>query len=140
MKISKKKGIEGKLDQAWSKLVKLRAGMECEYCGTKVKQLHSHHLFTRSRKATRWDVKNGICLCASHHVLGNFSAHKSPLEFSQWLYKYKGEDYIDRIMFKSNGISKLHPFEKQILLDELNKEIKDKEASTHGNVRNSKRE
>lgn len=124
MKIKKKKGVDGKLDIAWSKLVKLRAGMECEYCGTKLKQLHSHHLFTRSRKATRWDVLNGISLCASHHVLGNFSAHKSPLEFTEWLYKYKGEDYIDRIRMKSNQVSKLMDFEKSLLLEELNKEIK----------------
>jgi len=124
MKITKKKGVDGKLDTSWSLLVKLRAGMECEYCGTSIKQLHSHHLFTRSRKSTRWDVHNGICLCASHHVLGNFSAHKSPLEFTEWLYKYKGQDYIDRIRIKSNFLSKLHPFEKEILLEELNKEIK----------------
>ena len=33
MKIKKQKGIDGYLDTAWAKLVKLRAGMKCEYCG-----------------------------------------------------------------------------------------------------------
>lgn len=123
MKIKAKNGIEKKLDDAWSKLVKLRAGNKCEYCGTKTKQLHSHHLFTRSRRSTRWDVQNGICLCAGHHVLGNFSAHKSPLEFTEWLYTYKGKDFIDKIRLKSNGLGKFTLFEKEILLKELQKEI-----------------
>ena len=39
MKIKRKKGIDGKLDTAWSKLVKLRAGNRCEYCKTTTKQL-----------------------------------------------------------------------------------------------------
>lgn len=123
MKIKKKKGIEGKLDIAWSKLVKLRAGNKCEYCGTTTKQLHSHHIYTRSRKTTRWDEKNGLCLCASHHVLGNFSAHKSPLEFTEWLIEYKGDDEITRLRIKSHGLSKLGDFEKEILLKVLNEEI-----------------
>ena len=127
MQIKKKKGIDGKLDQAWAKLVKLRAGNKCEYCGTTTKQLHSHHIFTRSRKSTRWDELNGICLCASHHVLGNFSAHKSPQEFTEWLIEYKGQDFIDRLRVKSHNLSKLHQFEKELLFKELNKQIKNYE-------------
>lgn len=124
MKISKKKGIDGKLDIAWAKLVKLRAGMKCEYCGTELKQLHSHHIFSRSKKSTRWDVLNGICLCAGHHVLSStFSAHKTPLEFTYWLEKYKSKDYIERLTLKANSTCKLHTFEKELLLEELQKEI-----------------
>lgn len=125
MKIKKKSGVDGSLDIAWSRLVKLRAGMKCEYCKTTTKQLQSHHLFTRSRKATRWDVNNGISLCASHHVLGNFSAHKSPLEFTEWLYTYKGKDFIDRIRIRSHNVCKMAIFEKELLLKVLNKEIKE---------------
>lgn len=123
MSIKKSKGIDGKLDDAWSKLVKLRAAMKCEYCGTKVRQLHSHHIYTRSRKSTRWDIKNGICLCAYHHTLGNFSAHKSPMEFTEWLMDYKGEDEVTRLRIKSHALSKMGKFEKEILLKELEKEI-----------------
>jgi hypothetical protein len=125
VKISKKKGVDGKLDVAWALLVKLKAGMKCEYCLTTTKQLHSHHIYSRSKKSTRWHVKNGICLCASHHVLNSsFSAHKTPLEFTQWLLNYKGQDYIDRLQIRANTISKLHKFEKEILLQELQNEIK----------------
>ena len=123
MRIKRKKGIDKKLDDAWSLLVKLKAGNKCEYCGSIKRQLHSHHIFTRSRKATRWDTMNGIALCAYHHVLGNFSAHKSPLEFTDWLYEYKGKQFIDMLRVKSHGLSKLGTFEKEILLEELKKEI-----------------
>lgn len=122
--MKKAKGIDGKLDVAWSKLVKLRAGMKCEiqYCNKPV--LNSHHIFSRSKKSTRWDVQNGICLCVGHHTFSSvFSAHKTPLEFIDWLYKYKGENEIMKLRIRANQISKLHPFEKEILLKELEKEI-----------------
>lgn len=118
------KGIEGKLDKAWSKLVKLRAGMQCEYCG-KSSPLNSHHIFSRSKRSTRWDVLNGVCLCVGHHTFrSDFSAHKTMIEFIDWLTNKRGKDYIDRLRFKAHALSKLHKFEKEILLNELNQEIK----------------
>ena len=129
MKIKHRKGIDKKLDDAWSLLVKLRVGRKCEYCGTTTKQIHSHHIYSRSKKSTRWDVLNGISLCAGHHVLSStFSAHKTPLEFVKWLENYKGTDYIDRLTIKANITSKLFTFEKSLLLDELLKEIKSYES------------
>ena len=126
MKIRQRKGIDKKLDDAWSELVKLKAGNKCEYCGAdrKVKQLHSHHIYTRSNKAGRWNVSNGVALCAGHHVLSSsFSAHKTPVEFTRWLDKYKGIEFMDMLSFKVRQISKLHKFEKEILLNELKNEI-----------------
>ena len=121
--MKKKKGVDGKLDEAWSLLVKLKAGMMCEYCG-KTTYLNSHHIYSRSKRSTRWDVSNGICLCVGHHTFNSkFSAHKTPLEFMDWLLNKKGQAYIDRLRIKANQTSKLHEFEKKILLDELNKEI-----------------
>jgi len=119
-----RKGVDGKLDIAWSQLVKLRAGMRCEVpnCGKTI--LNSHHIYSRSKKSTRWHPENGICLCVGHHTFSStFSAHKTPLEFTQWLLEYKGRDYIDRLQLRANTTSKLHPFEKDLLLNELKKEI-----------------
>lgn len=99
--------------------------MKCEYCGKK-SPLNSHHIFSRSKKSTRWVVENGISLCVGHHTFSSsFSAHKTPLEFIDWLYDYKGRDKIDILRLKANTVSKLHTFEKELLLNELNKEIKD---------------
>ena len=123
------KGIDGKLDVAWSKLVKLKAGMKCEVprCGKTV--LNSHHIYSRSKKSTRWHVPNGICLCVGHHTFSSkFSAHKTPTEFTEWLIQYRGSDFMDRLRLRANTISKLHAFEKQILLDELLKEINNYET------------
>lgn len=122
--MKQRKGVDKKLDDAWSLLVKLKANNQCEYCG-KRSPLNSHHIYSRSKKSTRWDVKNGICLCVGHHTFSSsFSAHKTPLEFIRWLDNYKGKDYMDRLMIKANTTSKLMAFEKDLLLKELQKEIK----------------
>lgn len=124
MKIKQRKGIDKQLDDAWSKLVKLRGGMKCEYCG-KTSHLNSHHIYSRSKKSTRWSVENGICLCVGHHTFSStFSAHKTPLEFTDWLEKYKGSDFIMKLRIKANAISKLHSFEKEYILKEMLEEIK----------------
>ena len=127
MKVSK--GIDGRLDQAWSKLVKLKAGMKCEYCGT-TRNLNSHHIFSRSKKSTRWQTINGVCLCVSHHVFSSkFSAHKTSIEFFLWYEEKKGREHIDLLRIKANTVSKLHIFEKEILLTELQKEINSYETN-----------
>lgn len=122
--MKKRKGIDGKLDDAWAKLVKLKANMKCEHCG-KTTGLNSHHIFSRSKKSTRWDVDNGVCLCVGCHVFSSkFSAHKTPTEFTFWLVKEKGRIFIDLLTLRANKIVKWHKFEKEELLEELLKEIK----------------
>lgn len=98
------------------------AGNKCEYCGNR-KSLNSHHLFSRAKHSTRWDVQNGICLCVNHHIGVTFSAHKTPLSFSLWIISQKGEKWYNQLHLKSNQISKLHVFEKELLLKEIKKEI-----------------
>ena len=88
------KGVGGKLDKAWSKLVKLRAGNKCEYCG-KTGYLNSHHIYTRKNRSVRWCVNNGISLCVDHHIGVKFSAHGTPREFNKWLEGYRGEKQAD---------------------------------------------
>ena len=93
----KLKGLDGKLDVSWAKLVKLRAGNKCEVC-MKTTPLNSHHIFSRSKRSVRWDVNNGVCLCVGHHTFrSDFSAHKTPTEFTLWLYENKGKDYMNRL-------------------------------------------
>ena len=122
--VNTKKTIDTRLDVAWSLLVKLRANNRCEYCGTP-HQLNSHHIHTRKKLSTRWDVLNGIYLCVKHHTGSvRFSAHDTPMLFRRWLVNYKGQQFVDDLALKSNSISKLFPFEKEELLKELNNEIK----------------
>jgi len=116
------KNIDKRLDDAWSELIKLKADYKCEYCG-KSTQLNSHHIFSRAKRSTRWDTTNGICLCVAHHIGNEFSAHKTPLSFSLWLISQRGEEWYNILNIRSNQISKLHAFEKELLLKELQKEI-----------------
>lgn len=118
------KGIDKKLDNAWSLLVKLKAGMKCEYCG-KTTTLNSHHVYSRSKRSTRWLPDNGVCLCVSHHTFNSgFSAHKTPLEFIDWLKEVKGEEFIDTLRNKAHLIWKPHKHEKEELLTYLVERIK----------------
>lgn len=117
------KQLEKQLDKAWSLLVKLRAGMKCEYCGTK-KTLNSHHIYSRGKKSLRWNVINGICLCVGHHIGLKFSAHKTDIDFVIWLIKYRGEQAINLLRIQSIQTSHFMYHEKIIMLNELKKQIK----------------
>lgn len=118
------KKLDKKLDDAWLLLVKLRAGMKCEYCGKKT-TLNSHHIFSRSNKSVRWDTMDGICLCVKHHTFDPlFSAHKGSVAFNKWLREYKGEEFMNKLENRANITSHYSISEKQIILDELLKEIK----------------
>ena len=120
----KKKNVNHNLDTSWSLLVKLRAGMKCEKCG-KEKPLNSHHIYSRSKLSTRWHLDNGICLCVGCHTFSSvFSAHKTPIEFVEWLTEYKGKKFINRLRAKSYTMWKPMLCERQELLKELQDKIK----------------
>jgi len=121
--IRKRKNIDKAFDNAWSLLVKLKAGRECEVCRS-IKALNSHHIYSRAKKSVRWNTINGICLCVNHHIGVNFSAHKTPVDFNAWLINYKGQDFINDLSYKANQTSHHSEFSKQLILDELNTEIK----------------
>lgn len=101
-----------KLDSLWSECVKINFHYKCQYCGKwrDEVQIHSHHLFTRSRRATRWDIDNGIALCASHHTLSSeFSAHQCGQEFFMWLEELRWREWIETLSKKSQKIIKVTP-------------------------------
>lgn len=95
-----------KLDELWSEAVKKKANYKCEY-SKKETHLNSHHVFSRSNKAVRWDLDNGVCLNAGHHTLSSkFSAHKTPVEFIEWLKDERGEDWYKRLRKKARQVKK----------------------------------
>lgn len=96
-----KKPKHKNLDALWSEKVKVRAGGKCEYCG-KITGLNSHHVFSRSNKRVRWDIDNGVCVCVLHHIFGLFSAHKSPIEFIEWLKERRGNDWYNGLRERAN--------------------------------------
>ena len=113
------KNIDKALDEAWSEAVKVAAGHACEYCG-KEKNLNSHHVYSRSKASTRWDIENGVCLCVTHHVFGStFSAHKTPTEFTDWVKEKRGEEWYEALKRRANTMKKFMRTDKMELLDEL---------------------
>jgi len=101
-----------KADDLWRDAVKINYWYRCAYCNkwNDEVQLHSHHLFTRSRKSTRFDIDNWICLCASHHTLSSeFSAHKTGNEFFLWLEWIKWRQWMDDRMKESQKIIHMSP-------------------------------
>jgi len=123
MALRKLKGIDGKLDEAWSKAVKIQAGMKCEYCG-KETTLNSHHVYSRSNRSVRWDLSNGYCLCVSHHTFGQVSAHKSPMEFSKWMEQDRGVEWAEALEIKAHQTVKWNKQDKEQILEALNEYIK----------------
>ena len=115
--------INKQLDDAWSLLVKLTAGNKCEYCG-KTKPLNSHHIYSRSNQKVRWDEINGICLCVGHHIGNVFSAHKTGVEFTHWLEKYKGSEFMETLRIKAGQTQHYSYNEKLLIFEYLNNQIK----------------
>lgn len=84
--------LKRKLLRLWSIKVRKEWGNECAVCESK-EHLNSHHLIPKEMKdsALRYDLKNGVCLCAKCHkyrydINGGFgSPHKNPLVFFNWL-------------------------------------------------------
>lgn len=85
-----------KLDEAMGKLV--REKKRCEWCGSVTNQMHWAHVIGRTNKTLRWDIFNGMCLCAYCH---EWRWHQSPLEAVEW-FKSKYPERYDYLMEAKN--------------------------------------
>lgn len=120
----KDKPIKSKtISNIWAGAVKIKAEHKCEYCG-EMKSLNSHHIFGKRNANTKWDIENGICLCAGHHTFKTFSAHQSP-EFIDWIKDYIGKERYERIRIKANQIKKWTQSEKREIYTKLKKYIRE---------------
>ena len=89
MKQTKTK-VKKRLDKLWSKIIRSKG--YCEVCG-KREYLNAHHIIGRRAMNTRYDLRNGCCLCSGCHTFGNKSAHQNPLWFDEWLRNNRNSDY-----------------------------------------------
>ena len=87
--------------------------------------MNSHHIFSRSRANLRWDLDNGVCLCAGHHVFSNFSAHKAPIDFVEWLREKRGESWYNSLREKSRMVVKYTNADKLDIIRFLKAKIKE---------------
>ncbi len=102
---SAKKKVKLNKDKDWSYQVKERDNFRCVYCNSTL-NLNSHHIYSRNNLTTRYDIDNGITLCAKHHTFSNeFSAHRTPVEFTYWLESIKGKEFLDNLRLKTKKLS-----------------------------------
>lgn len=112
-----KKTLRKKLDSAWSTAIRSKG--KCEVCG-KGESLNAHHIVGRRNLALRWELFNGVCLCAGCHTFKKDSAHQNPLWFNCWLEENRWEDLRD-CYCRMNDIKKWTIEDMQAKLKELTK-------------------
>jgi|SRR3972149_5770583 len=95
-KVKSKKYWYNKLDAAMGELV--RSKERCEWCGSTTNQMNWAHVISRSNKALRWDLMNGMCLCSYCHA---WKWHDSPLEGVAW-FREKYPERYDYLMRNKN--------------------------------------
>ena len=99
-----------------------RAGYRCEFpdCHVNYSQLHCHHIYHRSHASLRYDLRNAIILCPTHHTLSGLSAHKNP-DFKEILIAggVRTADFFDQLRAERNRIQKNTQAWKDQCYDEL---------------------
>lgn len=121
-RLKKKEQISEKdLDKLWSKVIRGQQKY-CQVCGSR-EYLNAHHIFSRTNRVLRWELSNGICLCSKHHTMSSeFSAHKTPLEFTMWYIDQYGQEELDNLIELKRSIIKPDRAEiKEYLESELKK-------------------
>ena len=103
-----------KADNEWKRVIRERDLYACRYCQETEKQLHAHHIIGRRITQIRYNLDNGLLLCASHHTLGKFSAHENSIGFNEWIKEEIGEELYEALKAESYKINKLpHDFYEQ---------------------------
>ena len=71
-------------DQLWSLAVRDDWNNRCAVCGNT--KCEAHHLVPRQHEAMRYELRNGIALCASHHQFdADISPHQNAAGWLKWL-------------------------------------------------------
>ncbi len=109
-----KKSLTRKLDKICSDIVRARG--ECAWCH-KTKGLECCHIFSRRYRSVRWDLKNLLCLCHSHH----FYSHANPVLFGEFVKDYLGGYEYNNLKQKAQMLIKWTIPELQTLLIQLEK-------------------
>ncbi len=74
-------------DMLWSLAVRSDWDNKCAVCGAG--KVEAHHLIPRQHEATRYDLSNGIALCAFHHQFDAVcSPHQNGFGWRQWLAEH----------------------------------------------------
>ena len=101
------------LDAIVSRKVRDRDGNRCRKCGRE--RVYHHHIFTKTRLTTRWDLANGVSLCFFCHRW----AHAAAEEFRQWIISFMGEKDYNSLYVKSQFRGGFKDVDLEFLLKEM---------------------
>ncbi len=74
-------------DKLWSLAVRGDWAHRCAVCGAR--KCEAHHLIPRQHQATRYALRNGIALCATHHQFDpDVSPHQTATGWTLWLEEH----------------------------------------------------
>ena len=74
----------------------------CEHCKRSDLRLECCHIHGRRKKSVRWDLMNAVCMCSGCHR----TMTENPTTFVKWLSQYFGENHLEILQEKANGILK----------------------------------
>lgn len=98
--IVRAKGAKGKCDALFSKII--RSPGACLRCGF-TDNLQCAHIITRRYSATRCDLRNAWCLCAScHRRLTDW-----PREHSHFITQTIGSELYEELRAKAEAVTKV---------------------------------
>ena len=114
MKKLTKSSLTRRLDKECSRITRSKG--YCVWCNmTEHDKLQCAHIFSRTYRNTRWDLRNLIPLCQACHFL----AHRCPLEFTELVKSYLGPYEYELLRIRHNAIKKWTLFEMSELLKTL---------------------
>lgn len=91
----------------WSIDVRNRDGNKCSICGV-TKYIHAHHIIPKEIKEFKFDIDNGVAICAKHHLFSReISAHNNPFTFMIWFMENRKEQY-------KTLLHKLEEYQKEV--------------------------
>lgn len=117
-----------KRDTIFSKLIRLRAGWNCESCRKYFPFGHGlqcSHFFSRRHQSTRYDPDNAAAHCFTcHQRLG-----ENPVEFAVWIRKYLGDVRYEELQIKHRQIVKRTKADAEALYQHLKEQFTALEAN-----------
>lgn len=112
-----------KLDDIYSEYVRKTAG-KCERCGSK-RVLQCHHIFTRTRYATRWHEPNLVCLCRKCHLYWVHGTGTDTDDIMDFYYRHLGsKDAYNDMKLKSKMYAGYTKIDLQLMIKEMCEKLK----------------
>lgn len=92
--LKRKERIEQKKKlKQWSIDVRNRDGNKCLICGV-TKYIHAHHILPKEIKEFKFDLENGLAICAKHHKYSReISPHSNSFTFMLWFMENREDQY-----------------------------------------------